>query len=214
MHRDHRLGLEEGARLRRLAVIHREHGPDRQHRHVDRVQFAEERHAGEDPRVAGVVDGEARRSFQDVADRGAERARVARLRHRDLEPLDADRPSHVHPGAPVEQLCLGDPFRLQVPRDLEDRHDKGSRPPRRRDRVSRVVEVVVGEEDQVRGGRGVHPSRRLRVPLEPRVDERGLPVPDGKAGVSEPADPNRCHGCPPSCDGNELNAPIRKYGSI
>ena len=51
-------------------------------------------------------------------------------------------------------------------------------------------------------GRGLHPARGLRVPLEPRVDERRLPVPNRKARVSEPADPHRCHGRPPSCDGS------------
>ena len=46
----------------------------------------------------------------------------------------------------------GDALRLQIPRKLENRHDEGPRPLRQRDRVPRVVEVVVREEQQVRPG--------------------------------------------------------------
>jgi hypothetical protein len=57
--------------------------------------------------------------------------------------------------------------------------------------------MIVGEEDQVRLWRRADPSGGLRVPLEPRVDQRRFPVPDHEAGMSQPPDLNRSHGRPP-----------------
>src|SRR3990172_1786560 len=50
VHRDDRPRLQQGGRLRRLPVIHREDRPDRQERHVDGGELSDEFHAGEDGR--------------------------------------------------------------------------------------------------------------------------------------------------------------------
>src|SRR3990172_8006360 len=106
------------------------------------------------------------------------------------------------PDPSVKELGLGDALRLEVADQLEDPDHEGTGLAGERGGVGRVVEMVVRKEQKLRLLHLLRPGGRGRIPLEPRVDQNGLAggIPEGKAGMAEPAD----------LDGRHREPPVRK----
>ena len=161
----------------RFPWVHREMAADGEDGQVGLVDPADQLHVPEDARVSGEVDLLAILELEDEAGRFAQgehtvlphAARVARVRHGDLDAGHLDRAALVRCFAVV----LGKPLRGKPVADLDHGDHRTSELLRQLDRLSEMVAVGVSERDQVDAFGLLLRLRAFRV-LEPGIDVGAL----------------------------------------
>ncbi len=179
---DHFLGLDEFERFKRVFRAHGEGVADGEQGQVD-AGFADQRHVGKERGVTGMVDLFAV-EFDDHAHR---HATVAAVGERTGVPGGVE----LEPAA-VKVVTSADvhgprvrPFLARATGDFKGRDHERTGALRNWHRVTPVIAVGVGDDDEI-GGDLIRARRRQRVSAQERIDEdRGLSTSDQRGRVPE-----------------------------
>lgn len=119
--------------------------PDGQQGHIDIVEFGKEFHIAEEARITGMVDNGTRGQMQDKANGAALAGRMEGLGHGHSNTGHLHRTAGIH----AQEFFSRDALDLQHPQQFRLAHGPGLRTLEEPYGVAQVIEVIMGDQDQV-----------------------------------------------------------------